>query len=98
MRINRKQIKGFKFRSQYSMDDYIVDFYCPKLKLAVEVDGENHSKRSVKEYDRNRQSTIEIVEISFFRVTNKQINENIGSVIEELAEKFEILSKEKFLK
>lgn len=37
-----RQLDGFKFRRQHSIDSYVVDFYCPQVKLAVEIDGESH--------------------------------------------------------
>jgi len=37
-----KNIEGLKFRRQYSIEAYVVDFYCPALKLAIEVDGATH--------------------------------------------------------
>jgi very-short-patch-repair endonuclease len=42
--LSRRQMHGYKFRRQYSIDHYVVDFYCPRLKLAIEVDGESHFK------------------------------------------------------
>ena len=39
---NRKML-GQRFLRQYGIDAYVVDFYCPKLKLAIEVDGESHN-------------------------------------------------------
>jgi very-short-patch-repair endonuclease len=35
-----KQMHGYKFRRQHSIDQYVLDFYCPELKLAIEIDGD----------------------------------------------------------
>jgi len=37
-----KECEGYKFRRQYSVGTYVVDFYCAELKLAIEIDGESH--------------------------------------------------------
>jgi very-short-patch-repair endonuclease len=41
-RLKNRQLEGYKFRRQYSVQDFVIDFYCPELKLAVEIDGESH--------------------------------------------------------
>nr|MCU0406496.1 DUF559 domain-containing protein [Ignavibacteriaceae bacterium] len=41
--IRNRQILGFKFKRQYSIDHFVIDFYCPELKLAVEADGGTHN-------------------------------------------------------
>jgi len=50
---------GCKFRRQYSVDHYIIDFYCPELKLAIELDGSIHDEPDQKEYDAYRQEYLE---------------------------------------
>ena len=49
-----KQLQGYKFRRQHSIGNYIVDFYCTELKLAIELDGEQHSEERNVEYDKIR--------------------------------------------
>ena len=50
--IVRRKNLGLKFKRQLSIDNYVVDFYCPDKKLAIELDGEIHKTR--KEYDEYR--------------------------------------------
>lgn len=52
--LRRKQL-GVRFLRQYSVDHYIIDFYCPELKLAIELDGSVHDLTDQKEYDNYRQ-------------------------------------------
>ena len=52
--IRNKNFFGLKFFRQYSVGAYIVDFYCPKLKLAIELDGGQHAEEGNKEYDKIR--------------------------------------------
>ena len=84
---------GYKFRRQYSVDQYIIDFYCPELKLAIEVDGESHFTRAAREYDRQRQDHIEAFGIRFLRITNIDILENIGGVLDEIANNISEIEK-----
>ena len=76
-----KQLNGFKFRRQYSIGKYVVDFYCPKAKLVIEVDGPTHLSDQAREYDRKRQRFIESFGIKFLRVTNLDVYKNIDGVI-----------------
>ena len=54
MQLRNRQILGYKFRRQYSIDHFVIDFYCPELKLAVELDGDVHNIPEQKEYDKAR--------------------------------------------
>jgi len=82
--IRRKQIRGFQFRRQYSLENYIVDFYCPALRLVIEVDGPTHLSELAKSLDLIRQQEIESWGIKFLRFTNTDVYENIGGVIERI--------------
>ena len=53
-RIRNKQINGLKFRQQHGFGNYIMDFYCPTIRLCIEIDGEVHDKIEAKEYDKER--------------------------------------------
>lgn len=75
---------GYKFRRQQSIGPYIVDFYCPRLKLVIEVDGDSHFLDEAIEYDRKRQKYIESFGTKFLRFTNLEIYENIDEVLEEI--------------
>ena len=82
-RLSRKQVLGYKFRRQYSIDKFIVDFYCPKLKLAIEIDGDLHfQNEKEEERDRNRQVLINTLGISFLRFQNPEIYKNIDGVLD----------------
>src|SRR5438874_513146 len=47
----RRGALGFRFRRQYAVSNYILDFYCPKAKVAVEVDGDFHDREKDAERD-----------------------------------------------
>ena len=58
-RLRRNQVLGYGFRRQYSVGAYVIDFYCPALKLAVEIDGNSHFEEHARANDRARQTFIE---------------------------------------
>jgi len=74
------QLKDLKFRRQYSVGKFIVDFYCPNYKLAVEVDGQSHGDSEKK--DKERQKFIEGYGIKIIRVTNYKVYNNLNLVLE----------------
>ncbi len=55
-RLRGEQIAGYKFRRQFSIGAYIVDFYCPRARLVIEIDGPTHEGEEVEIYDTNRQA------------------------------------------
>jgi very-short-patch-repair endonuclease len=81
-RLRGKNLNGWKFRRQYSVGPYIVDFYCVESKLAIEIDGESHFVEGAEEYDRRRQVFIESIGIRFLRITNTDVYENLDGVLE----------------
>jgi len=76
-----KQVAGVKFRRQYSIDAYIIDFYAPSLKLAIEIDGHSHFTSRGIEHDENRTKYIDGFGIRILRFTNDDVYENIEGVI-----------------
>jgi len=82
-----KQIENCKFRNQYSVDRFVLDFYSPEIKLAIEIDGESHFQEEAAQYDHERQIFIESTGINFLRFTNNQVYENLNGVLEIIAQK-----------
>ena len=83
--LKNRQLAGYRFRRQYGVGKFIVDFYCPEIKLAIEIDGANHffDDKSTF-YDLARQKFIENQGIKVLRFTNTEIINNIGGVIESI--------------
>lgn len=75
------QLAGYKFRRQYSVGPYVVDFYCPSVKLAIEVDGDSRFATGAVTADRKRQHYIAGKGIRFLRFTNQQVMRNLDSVL-----------------
>ncbi len=75
---------GYKFRRQYSVDHYVIDFYCPELKLAIELDGSIHNNLDQKEYDAYRQEYLEKFGITFCRITNDELMSNANMAFKKI--------------
>jgi len=79
-----------KWRTQVIIDNYIVDFYCPRLKLVIELDGLEHSRKNNKEYDAVRDDILQSYSLNVIRIDNEDINdrfENCLSFIHEQVRK-----------
>jgi very-short-patch-repair endonuclease len=85
MHLSNRQMLGYKFRRQYSVDKFVIDFYCPELRLAIEVDGDSHVTPRARVYDRGRQHHIESFGIRFLRVMNEDVYHNLDAVLDEIA-------------
>ena len=80
---DRKLFKS-KFRRQHPINIFIVDFYCHKLKLVIEIDGEIHYEIKAKEYDDGRSYELEKFGLKIIRFTNDQVTFNIESVTKKI--------------
>lgn len=80
----RTRPQGYKFRRQHPAGNYIVDFYCHALTLAIEVDGSIHNEPAMMVADKERQSVLETSGISFIRFTNEQIKLTLDAVIRQI--------------
>jgi len=77
-RLKTRSLSGYKFRRQYSVENFVLDFYSPELKLAIEIDGDSHFD---EERDTARQKIIESYGIQFLRFTNEEVTKNIEGVL-----------------
>jgi len=82
-RLRRKQL-GFRFRRQHSIGGYIADFYCPAKDLVIEIDGSQHFGKDAREYDNIRSFYFEGVNLKVLRFTNREIHNNIDSVVSKI--------------
>jgi len=92
--LRNKQFDGFKFHRQKPIKRYIADFYCPKLMLAIEIDGDSHYEEDAKEYDLERTINLEQFKIKVIRYNNLDVLNNIEGVYESLSEEIEKRKKE----
>jgi len=85
-KIRDRQLENCKFRRQYSVDKFVMDFYSSEFKLAIEIDGESYFKEGAAEYDNARQEFIESTGIKFIRFTNNDVYANLSGVLESIAQ------------
>jgi very-short-patch-repair endonuclease len=71
--LRKFRYKGYVFRRQHPVDIFIADFYCHKLKLIVEVDGDVHDSEQAIEYDDGRSAELEKYGLRIIRFTNDQV-------------------------
>jgi len=79
--LKKRQRRGFDFHRQRPIGDYIVDFFAPKLRLAIEIDGETHRFKSQE--DGERQRALEELGIRFLRFGDAEVKRNaLGAIAE----------------
>lgn len=93
MHLRKRQTLGYKFRRQYSVDHFVIDFYCPELKLAVELDGSVHEIPEQKNYDAARQKYLEAFGIKFVRITNEEFLGNPNKAFSKIENEIITLAK-----
>ncbi|MRR54726.1 MAG: endonuclease domain-containing protein [Deltaproteobacteria bacterium] len=84
--LQHSKLDGYKFRRQHSVGPYILDFYCPSEKLAVEVDGDSHFTDDAIEYDQERTAYLNGLEIRVVRFLNTDVYDNLDAVCERILE------------
>ena len=75
---------GYKFCRQFGVGPYVVDFYCPQIRLGIEIDGEVHAFKSVQIRDKIRQIFLERKNFHIKRYWNYEVLNNCDSVIEDI--------------
>lgn len=83
----RRSNLEYKFRRQFGIKNYILDFYCVKLKLAIEVDGISHADIKIFEKDCERQKYLESLGITFIRFNSEDVFNNLEQVVEGIYDK-----------
>ncbi len=85
--LKENKLDGMRFKPQHPIDVYVADFYCHKLKLVIEVDGENHGKAEQKDYDIGRTEELNKLGIEVIRFSNEEVNLSMNRVVEEISVK-----------
>jgi very-short-patch-repair endonuclease len=83
--LRAKRVAGFKFRRQHSCGPYILDFYCPGRRLAVELDGGQHFEAAAQAYDERRTAYLGRVGIEVLRFPNDVVFRELAVVLEVIA-------------
>jgi len=84
LKLRGKQLKGYPFYRQKIIGKYIVDFYCSKANLVIELDGGQHYSKTGLEEDKTRDNVLGEMGLKVLRFSDKDVFENIGGVMERI--------------
>ena len=84
--LRNRQLDGFKFRQQHGYGPFVMDFYCPSLRLCVELDGGIHENASVIEKDIDRTVFLNDNSIHVLRFRNEEVEKDIEKVLNKIKE------------
>jgi len=85
VRLRRRQLRGLKFRRQHPIGPYILDFYCPEARLAVEVDGQSHDHPDRIAHDRRRTAWLREQSIRVMRLAAESVRVHLDDVLDFIA-------------
>lgn len=85
--IKGRKLRGYQFMRQKPIGNYIVDFFCSKLKLVIEIDGDSHIGKEA--YDRKRQQELEALGLSFLRFEELEARYNLDRVIQTIEQRMQ---------
>ena len=79
-----KQLDGYRFRQQHGFGPYILDFYCPSIRLGIELDGSVHDTPEAQQKDVDRTEFLNQNHIHVIRFRNEEVEEDVGSVLDKI--------------
>lgn len=83
-KLRNRQFNKLKFRRQHIIENFIVDFYCEKINLVIELDGDVHAYNNKINQDKIREEFLKDKGFNIIRYTNDDIYSNLDSVLEDL--------------
>lgn len=86
-KVLRHKSVGVKFRRQFSVQNYVLDFYSPEAKLAIEIDGDSHFNSQARIKDGDRDKELKKLGITTLRFTNAEVVKSLKGVFDRIQEK-----------
>ena len=83
-KLRNKQLDGYRFRQQHGYGPYVLDFYCPSLRLCIELDGDVHDTEEVRQKDKERTIFLTQNRIHILRFRNEEVELNINGVLDRI--------------
>ncbi|MEX2565538.1 MAG: endonuclease domain-containing protein [Cyclobacteriaceae bacterium] len=83
-KLKASQFRGYAFNRQKPLGDYIVDFYCRKLRLVIAIDGESHFYAESVVEDQSRQLLLENMGLCFLRFLDSDVKKSMPIVLQEI--------------
>ena len=84
--LRNRKLNGLKFYRQYSVGPYVLDLYCPVMKLGIELDGGQHACDDARDYDEHRSEYLIAYGIKVVRFWNNDIMSNMEGVLNRITE------------
>jgi very-short-patch-repair endonuclease len=85
-RLKGKQLDGLRFRQQHGYGPYVLNFYCPSLRLCIELDGNIHDEEQVRLKDEERTEFLLEQRIHVLRFRNEDVENDVEGVLERIRE------------
>lgn len=85
-----RQLEGRKFRRQHSINNYIVDFYCPSERIIIELDGEYHYQEEQLLKDKERDMHLTALNFKVLRFDNIEVLENLPCILKKIKDEFQV--------
>ncbi len=82
--LRNRQLDGWKFRRQFPIAGFVVDFYCPEARLAIELDGPVHLEAEVVQRDLQRKQLLDAANVRTVRFTNDDVLTNTSGVLDRI--------------
>ncbi len=89
-KVRRKQISGLQFHRQKPLGNYIVDFYCPTVRLVIEIDGSQHYQPDGMQSDSIRDDYLKSLGLSVLRFSNIDVLSNMDGVVATIVRHIEV--------
>jgi very-short-patch-repair endonuclease len=83
-KVRNRQMKGYQFYRQKIIENFIVDFYCPRANLIIEIDGGQHYSDEAKQKDVARDDFLKSSGLRVFRFSDREVFENLNGVMEKI--------------
>jgi len=83
-KLKASQFRGYAFNRQKPLGNFIVDFYCKKIQLVIEIDGDSHYYAESVVKDRRRQLILEKMNLSFIRFLDREVKKSMSFVLQEI--------------
>jgi very-short-patch-repair endonuclease len=77
--LKRGKMLGYDFHRQKPIDEFVVDFFCPRLSLIIEIDGESHIGKEIE--DSRRQERLESFNLKVLRFDDMDVKKNMDGVL-----------------
>jgi len=84
LKLRQKQLNGLQFYRQKVIGQYIVDFYCPKANIVIELDGGQHYDEPGLNADRKRDEALSKIGLKVLRFSDREVFENIDAVMDKI--------------